>query len=139
MAYQSDFIYVLFVAIVSVVIFVVAYKFWKGKPKDDFEKTIIDMKIMIFILGFMVAVLMLLLPYPSFLNPSGLPETLGDPQSSEELLSYAKNLGLALERMRDIIYFFLLFFITGLLVSLYQVTKQVSNLRNKDESKPSTD
>ena len=139
MPFQSHFISVLFVAIVIVLIFVVAYKFWKGKPEDEIEKTLIDMKIMIFTLGFLLVVLMLMLPYPSFLSPSKLPEMIGDSQSNEELLAYAKNLGLAFERIRFILYFFFLFFITGLLTSFYQITKVVSSYIKNDNSESSMD
>ena len=139
MPFQSGFIYVLFVAIVILLIFTVAYKFWKGKPEDEIEKTIIDMNIMIFTLGFMVVVFMLMLPYPSFLSPSKLPEMIGDSQSNEELLAYAKNLGLAIERVRYIIYFFFLMFGFGLLGSFYQITKLVSSLRENDNSESQID
>jgi hypothetical protein len=132
MLLESDFNYVLIAAVIVIVIFTIAYKFWRGKPKDKIDKTIIDLNIMIFSSGFMIFVFMLIMPYPSFISPSRLPELIGDSQSNEELLEYAKNLGLALDRLRSIIYFFFLFFVFGLLGSFYQVTKLVSSYREND-------
>ncbi|WP_340105155.1 hypothetical protein [Rhodohalobacter sp. 8-1] len=139
MILESGFIYVILVAAVIIVLLTISYKFWKGKPKDEIDKTIIDLNIMIFSSGFMIVVFMFLLPFPSFISPSGLPESIGDSQSNEELLSYANNLGLALDRLRDIIYFFFIFIVFGLLGSFYQVTKLVSSLREKDNSESSMD
>ena len=132
MILESGFIYVIFVAAVIIVLFTIGYKFWKGKPKDTIDKTIIDLNIMIFSSGFMIVVFMLLMPYPSFISPSRLPELIGDSQSNVELISYAKNLGLAVGRLRDIIYFFFLLFAFGILGSFYQVTKLVSSLRENN-------
>lgn len=67
------------------------------------------------------------------LNPLVLPETIGDIQSNTQLLWYAKDFGLAAERMRDLLYFFFLFFVFGFLGALYQVTKVVSSYREKGD------
>lgn len=137
MIFESNFNLVIISTILIALVFTIGYKFWRGKPKDKIDKTIIDLNIMIFSSGFMIVVFMLLMPYPSFLSSSKLPEMIVDSQSNEELLAYAKNLGLAFERVRFILYFFFLFFIIGLLGSFYQITKVVSSYREKDNSESS--
>lgn len=82
----------------------------------------------------MVAILMLMLPYPSFITPSGLPDTIGDSQSSEELLTYVKDLRSALDRMRDILNFYFLFFVFGFFGAVYQVKKAYHNLRKRNDA-----
>jgi len=131
MLFESNFYYVLGAALIIVLIFTIGYKFWKGIPDNEFEKSLMDLKIMLFSISFLAFIFMLMLPSPPFLNPLTVPETIGDSRSNEQLLSYVKDLSLAVERIRDVIHYFLLIFVVGFLGAVYQVTKVYSKLSNQ--------
>ena len=132
MLFESSFLTVLGISLLILVIFVIVYKFRSPIPKNDLEKALLDLKIALITIGSIAVVMIFMLPFPSFLNPPILSETVGAAEANQRILAYAKDIAFALERIISILYFFLLFFVAGFIVAIYQAIKASGYLKKQE-------
>jgi hypothetical protein len=84
--------------------------------------------------GFLAAVLWIMLPYTnSLLNPPVISETVGEAEINQRLLTYLKEIALAIDRIKWVLHFFFLIFITGFFSAIYQVIKASGYLKKQEE------
>jgi len=130
MLFESNFYEVLFGTLFAILIFTIAYKFWVGVKTDEVDKAFMNFKISIVSTGFFCVILLFLLPGPGFL-PIGL-QTVSDTQTNEEILAYLQNFGSALNRITQVLYFFMFIFVWGFLSSVYYASKVFNKFRGKE-------
>ena len=112
MLFESSFRIVIYVTVLIVVLFTIGYKIRIGQPENDLEKALLDLKIMLGTIGLVSAVMLFMLPVGSVLSPSaGVEGAIGSERVSEQVVASITELGLAVERIRDILTAFLLIFI----------------------------
>jgi len=139
MLFEDDFYSILGPAIILVFIFIIGYMLLGGKKHDELEKIISSFKLIIFPTGFLMIVLLFLLPSTPVLSTSGFPNTINDVQSSEQLLEYLQEYNQALVQTTKVLHWFIFIFVWFFLASLYSFTKALSRLRKKKKNRLSFD
>jgi hypothetical protein len=119
-------------ALFVVLLFIIGFKFWEGKPKNELDKAISALKINIFMVGFLSIVLWFLLPSTSSLQSFGFPQTVSDVQTSEQILNYLQEYNEAIVRTTDVVHWFIFVFVWGFLSSKYSVIKAFKNLKSEE-------
>jgi len=124
-------------SMLAVLIFVIVYKFRSPTPKGELEKALLELKLVLITVGFLTAVLWFMLPFThSLLNPPVLSEAVGPAEANERILTYANDISLAVDRIRWVLHFFFLIFITGFFGAVYQVIKASGYLKNQAHDEP---
>lgn len=113
------------------VIFVIVYKFRSPIPKNDLEKALLDLKLALITIGCITAVMLFMLPFPSFLNPPIISDTVGAAEANPRVLAYANDIAFAVERITSVLHYFLLIFIFGFIGAIYQVIKASGYLKKQ--------
>ncbi len=132
MLFESNFYEVLFVTLIAGLILTIAYKFWVGVKTDEVDKAFLNFKISIVSTGILCMILLLLLPTPSFFSFSI--QTVNDVQSNEEVIAYLQNYEIGLNRITQVLYFFIFIFVWGFLSSVYYVTRVFNKIREEELS-----
>ncbi|MFP8488001.1 hypothetical protein ACKGJO_02790 [Gracilimonas sp. Q87] len=129
---ENNFYIIFGSSLFVVLLFIIAFKFWEGKPDNELDKAISGLKINIFMVGFLSLVLWFLLPSTPSLQSFGFPQTVGDVQTSEQILNYLQEYNQAIVRTTDVVYWFIFVFVWGFLSSLYTVIKTFKSLKGKE-------
>lgn len=132
MLFESNFYEVLFVTLIAGLILTIAYKFWVGVKTDEIDKAFLNFKISIVSTGILCMILLFLLPTPSFFSFSI--QTVNDVQSNEEVIAYLQNYEAGLNRITQVLYFFIFIFVWGFLSSVYYVTRVFNKIREEELS-----
>jgi energy-coupling factor transporter transmembrane protein EcfT len=127
MLFESDFHSIFIPAMIAIVIFIVGYYFWQRKRKNELEKAISLFKVSTVAVGLLSILLWFMLPSTASLSSFGFPETVKEIQSNEQLLNYLQEYNQAIVRITRVVYWFIFIFVWWFLVSVYSVTKAVSN------------
>ena len=129
---ENDFYFYFGSALILVLIFIIGFKFWEGKLTNELDKAISNLRINIFMVGFLSIVLWFLLPSTPSLQSFGFPQTVSDVQTSEQVLNYLQEYNQAIVRTTDVVYWFIFIFVWGFLSSLYSVIKAFKNLQSEE-------
>ena len=129
---ENDFYTIFGSSLLVILLFIIGFKFWEGKPATELDKAISLLKVNILMVGFLSIVLWFLLPSTPSLQSFGLPKTVSDVQTSEQVLTYFQEYNEAIVRTTDVVYWFIFIFVWGFLSSLYTVIKAFKNLQSEE-------
>lgn len=117
--------------IIAMVIFVFAFRFWQRNRENELEKALSFFRVNIIFVGILCILLWFMLPSATSLGTYGLPETVSEIESDEQLLHYLKKQNEAIARTIGVVGWFIFLFIWLFLVSLYTVVKALSDRQGK--------
>lgn len=128
---DTELYLILGLAIILVLIITIGFKFWEGEKQDELDKAISMLKINIFGVAFLSMVLWFMLPIMPTLSTFGLPETINEIQSNDQLLDYLQEYNRAIVRTTEVVYWFIFIFVWGFLSSLYSIIRTFKILREE--------
>ena len=132
---ETNFITIFGPALLVAILFIIGYSLWTGAKESAFEKALSQLKVNIVSIGFLMLILLFMLPSWPSLSTFGFPETVNEIQSNEQLLEYLQGQNLAIVRTVQVVHWFIFLFVWGLLSALYSVTKVFSSKRAEEQVK----